>query len=461
MPGRALIFDPMITHRIMLKAQLSQDFFAVSLASDDKEFFDTLRHNPPDVVLMSYTSERDAGFKNLYKLRNDPTRTYLPVVFLHGGRDLHIWDQSHDCLADDVLAYTADRWLMNARLNLLIRSKEKIDSVVARQRTISDMGFAEESLPFPPPLAQGVILDLSHALCSFNSDYQNKLTTLLRRDFPMLDLRLSSPSVNDARPPDVILIDQHTQNCETGLAALAEMRKTATKSGTQALYLANHKGAEIAAKAIELGARDFTIGLPSVAELACRLRRLIWLRHMELRAERAVSQHLKSALTDSMTGLYNRRYALQYLTRLLARPAASDKNVTVMVLDLDRFKSINDSHGHLVGDTVIRETAARLLKNLRSADLVARIGGEEFLIVLSDTAYPIVRDIAERLRSEIASIPYECEHGVKVAVSASIGVSALRDRWICPTDLIESADTALYKAKGTGRNRVTFSGCAA
>ena len=317
------------------------------------------------------------------------------------------------------------------------------------------MGFAEDMPMFPPPLVQGVSLDFSRAVASFDSGYLLDLQSLLRRDFPLLELR-TTPDKSPDRPADICLIDTETQDRDQGFAALCDLRKEAAETGTQAIYVARQRSTRSTHRAIELGAKDFTLGQPSVPELACRLRRLIWLRHMEIRAERSVSNHLKSALTDPLTGLYNRRYAFQYLTRLLNHSEDKATSVTVMVLDLDRFKSINDTYGHLTGDAVIKETAKRLRANLRSADLVARLGGEEFLVVLTDTNLPTVRDIAERLCSEISATPYLTEDNRPLTVSASIGVSATQNDWKSPKALIDNADSALYRAKDNGRNQVTF-----
>jgi two-component system cell cycle response regulator len=190
--------------------------------------------------------------------------------------------------------------------------------------------------------------------------------------------------------------------------------------------------------------------------MAARVRRLIWHRHMSQQVEQSVSDHLKLALIDPLTGLYNRRYAERYLDQMVRQSRAGGSTVTAMIVDLDRFKAINDTFGHLTGDTVLQQTAKRLLHNLRAADLVARLGGEEFLILLNDTAMPEVRDIAERLRQEISNYSFMGQDGQSIRVSASIGVSAQQDCWASSQELIESADTALYLSKERGRNRVTF-----
>jgi two-component system cell cycle response regulator len=170
-----------------------------------------------------------------------------------------------------------------------------------------------------------------------------------------------------------------------------------------------------------------------------------------------VDAKLQLALRDEMTGLYNRRYALQYLDNLVKTTHSPAVSVTVMMLDLDNFKAINDSHGHAVGDAVICETARRLSRNLRSVDLVARIGGEEFLVVLRDTSRTQASQIARRMCARIDARPFQAGTPAQhISTSISIGVAHYEANGLSSQDLIRLADDALYQSKGAGRNRVTI-----
>jgi two-component system cell cycle response regulator len=452
MPGRLLIFDPMLTHRMMMKSLLAQEFFDVSVAADATEFRASLRYGAPDLVLIAYQPERDCGFSNLHHLKSSAEKSHIPVAFLHHGDDPHIWDHSHDCLVDEVIAYGADRWLIAARLNLLIREKERTDAIFARQRTITEMGFAEEVNAFPPAPAKAVVLDFSCVPNLLDSQNHSRLVKLLSQDFPVVRIRTEPSNVQ----ADILILDETAVGRDAVFTKICVARANKSTSHTQIVFVTPAQSMENAAKALELGASEFVLNQPNVAELACRLRRLIWQQHVALRAERTLSNHLKSALTDPLTGLYNRRYALQHLGQLIFASQNTHQTITAMVLDLDRFKYINDTYGHPIGDLVLQETSRRLKRSLRSADLIARIGGEEFLIVLKDTALPVVRVIAERLRREISDKVFNLGSTGGIAVSTSIGVSATQNKWRSTDALIESADQALYIAKGSGRNQVNF-----
>ena len=135
------------------------------------------------------------------------------------------------------------------------------------------------------------------------------------------------------------------------------------------------------------------------------------------------------AITDALTGLHNRRYMETHLAALVEQAAARGKPLAVLILDIDYFKSINDTHGHDAGDDVLREFALRIRKAIRNIDLACRYGGEEFVIVMPETDMAVATMVAERLRRRIASEPFSIQQGArKLEVTISIGIAAHRRR---------------------------------
>ena len=132
---------------------------------------------------------------------------------------------------------------------------------------------------------------------------------------------------------------------------------------------------------------------------------------------------MRLAMIDPLTGLYNRRYAMPELATIAARAAETGSPFAVMVVDLDRFKLVNDKHGHGAGDQVLVEVSRRLTANLRASDLLARIGGEEFLVALPDAGMPLARTVAERLCQAIEERPIRLASGIGLTVTVSIGVA--------------------------------------
>ncbi len=161
------------------------------------------------------------------------------------------------------------------------------------------------------------------------------------------------------------------------------------------------------------------------------------------------------ALTDALTGLFNRRYVMGHLERLLQRSGEQKKTFAVLMLDIDHFKQVNDTHGHAAGDLVLKEFAHRVSRHMRNFDLVARIGGEEFLVILPDIDLAMAGAIASRLCAVIVDEPMVCAgDGTTVTVSTSIGVTLAGDGSEPVDAVLKRADTALYRAKNAGRNRV-------
>lgn len=159
----------------------------------------------------------------------------------------------------------------------------------------------------------------------------------------------------------------------------------------------------------------------------------------------------QQATHDGLTGVLNRNSILERLDQELARAARASEPVSVLMVDLDRFKSVNDAHGHLAGDAVLREAARRLQGASRAYDTIGRYGGEEFLVVLPGCGTADALSQAERLRDSIASMPFLFE-GSNLRVTASFGLTCTART---PSrDVVRIADEALYEAKASGRNRV-------
>ncbi|AAC06416.1 GGDEF domain-containing protein [Aquifex aeolicus] len=161
----------------------------------------------------------------------------------------------------------------------------------------------------------------------------------------------------------------------------------------------------------------------------------------------------RMALTDPLTGLYNRRVFTEMAEKELAKAKRYGYNFSILMIDIDNFKKINDTYGHDVGDLVLKKISEILKRNVRGADLVARFGGEEFIVMLSNTNLNGAVKKAEQLRRMIEQTPIELPNGEKLRVTVSIGVSTYRGHESLE-ELIKEADQALYEAKRKGKNRV-------
>ncbi len=159
------------------------------------------------------------------------------------------------------------------------------------------------------------------------------------------------------------------------------------------------------------------------------------------------------AIVDGLTNLHNRRYLTDFLERELARARRHARPLSVLMFDIDKFKSINDTHGHLCGDAVLRELSHRLRPTTRREDLLTRYGGEEFCVVLVETDHPQAMGAGERIRRTVEGAVFDFD-GENIPVTVSVGVATASPEHETPDLLLQAADANLYHAKRTGRNKV-------
>lgn len=183
-------------------------------------------------------------------------------------------------------------------------------------------------------------------------------------------------------------------------------------------------------------------------------REAVFLSFSDITRRKEIETELmRLAATDGLTGLSNRRAFFEQGEREMARARRYDKPLSVLMLDIDRFKLVNDTHGHAAGDEILRQLSGVIRGALRETDIIGRIGGEEFAAILPETALQGATETAERLRKAVVTSPCEYE-GIRIHYSASIGVSDRRPQDANLHQILKRADDAMYGAKTSGRNRV-------
>jgi two-component system, cell cycle response regulator len=208
-------------------------------------------------------------------------------------------------------------------------------------------------------------------------------------------------------------------------------------------------------RGLEIGVNDYLMRPVDRQELLARVRTQVKKRRYTEKLRDNVQLSIEAAITDALTGLHNRRYMESHLGTLVDQAASRGKPISILVLDIDYFKAINDTHGHAAGDDVLQEFSRRLKKAVRGIDLACRYGGEEFVVVMPDTDIGVATMVAERLRRRIASEPFPINQNTRtVHATISIGIAAMLSCEDKAADIVKRADQALYRAKRDGRNRV-------
>jgi len=239
-----------------------------------------------------------------------------------------------------------------------------------------------------------------------------------------------------------------------GPGVCREVRKRQVNSYVYMVLLTSKETKEDVVTGLESGADDYLTKPFDPEELKARLRTGLRILDLEDRLIEAREHMRFKATHDHLTGLWNRGVILDLLGRELARSRRENVSTAILLCDVDHFKNVNDSYGHLAGDEVLKETARRIASSVRSYDYVGRFGGEEFLVVLNncDPAFSFAR--AEEIRRTIAQPPMETSSG-PVAITMSLGLLRSHEWGFRPVEeLLQEVDKALYAAKGAGRNCV-------
>lgn len=200
-------------------------------------------------------------------------------------------------------------------------------------------------------------------------------------------------------------------------------------------------------------------GHPLSSGVIAKVKSYIEIAKPVISSKRALQSLNRKAITDKLTKLYNRSFLDSYLENQIEAAALSEQPLSIIIIDLDHFKSINDTYGHTAGDHVLRVFAEIALKCIRKTDLMARYGGEEFMVVLPSTPTDTAVSVAERIRHTISETHIPEFDGIQIpCISCSLGVSTYPSYCNNKNSLIKTADLALYRAKQSGRNRCVVSG---
>jgi two-component system cell cycle response regulator len=257
--------------------------------------------------------------------------------------------------------------------------------------------------------------------------------------------------LQQVKPPDLIIVDWMMPEMD-GPELCRRIRSSKRERYQYVLLATSKNDRKDVVAGFDAGADDYLTKPFDKDELRARLRvarRILTLQHNLIRAQEELRFQ---ADHDVLTGIWNRGALLQLLNREIERSARTQAATAVMMVDLDHFKKVNDTYGHLAGDAVLKETTLRMTRAVRLYDLVGRFGGEEFVLVLPDCDVDQVLTTAERIRFAIAAEPVRAL-GAEIPVTASIGATVASSATISATELLATADTALYQAKNAGRNR--------
>lgn len=492
MQGTILILDGVSTTRIMLKVQLSAAWYHVVPASRLAGVAQLARRVRPDLIITALTlPDGDARLLPTL-LRHDPQLAAIPILAIVGENDRAARLRALAAGMDEALCQPLDDRLLQARIRSLIRagfSAEDLELAAPppELRDFSAPGLSEPVAAFlsaparprspapspapfltPPPRGHVALLAGSPATACH---WRSALSAISPHQidihpFGGLQALLRGPA------PDAAVIELGAgAAADAGLRLLADLRARGATRDTAVIAVPAPGDTRLAAEALDRGAHDVMPDGFDEEELTLRLDAQLRRKARSDRLRATLRDGLRAAVRDPMTGLHNRRYAMPRLAEIARAAAEQGHGFAVMLADLDHFKQVNDRHGHPAGDAVLIEAARRLSDAVRPQDLIARMGGEEFLIALPRCGRKEAAALASRLCQRIQATGYRAT-GVAdpIHMTVSIGVALgdpgsgtdpEGDPALVLSRLIRRADRALYAAKRSGRNKVTLARMAA
>ncbi len=457
MSGRILIIDPNAQRRMLLKSLLLEEFYLVDMMTDMADPMLMVRARHADLVFLAYDAENSAALPTLRQLHAQSRETGVPVIAT--SPEQTIAARLLTAGADDVIIDHPSAEVWHARVRTLIRQKRTQDELRLREETSREFGFE----PAIPEVPRGG----THTVTLFSTAGPGEGAFDVRlKGCPVMQVtKVNAAAAALARctadPQTALLLRVFSRR--SGMHAMqliARLRSAPRTRFTPVIMVIDPAEQGMAIQGLDIGASDFVVQDISMEELTARLstHRRRFIMHERLRAD--LVSGLEMAMTDPLTRLLNRRYATTHIPRLMTQAVDAKQPFSLMLIDIDNFKLVNDRYGHAAGDTVLVEVAQRLRSTVRSIDLVARFGGEEFLVALPRANPAVAAQVAERVRAAVAMEPITVRSAkgneTDLTVTVSVGIAQADDQQDEAFEAVFScADLAMYQAKRDGRNRIS------
>ncbi len=452
MSARVLVVDDVPANVKLLEARLSAEYFDVVTAMSGAEALALCERAERDLVLLDVMMPDMDGFEVCRRLKTNPRTHHIPVVMVTALDQPADRVRGLEAGADDFLTKPVPDIALISRVRSLSRLKMVTDELRMRAVTSKEIGIQSPEREAIADTGRGgrVLIVDDRA-----SSAERMAATLSAEHTVEVEADPAAALFHAAEGNfDLLIVSLELENFD-GLRLCSQVRSLDRTRSVSILAMAQADNNARLVRGLEIGVNDYLIRPIDKNELLARTRTQIRKKRYTERLRDNVQMSIEMAITDALTGLFNRRYMETHLGTLLEQAGSRGKPLSVLILDMDYFKSINDTHGHDAGDDVLREFALRIRKSIRNIDLACRYGGEEFVVVMPETDMAVATMVAERLRRRIASEPFPIQQGArKIEVTISIGIAALNDAQDGAANILKRADQALYRAKRDGRNRV-------
>ena len=452
MSARILVVDDVPTNAKLLEARLIAEYFEVNIAYDGHDALQQASMLEPDIILLDVMMPGMDGFEVCRRLKADAKTQHIPVIMVTALDQADDRVKGLEAGADDFLTKPVNDIALLARVKSLVRLKTVTDELRMRSATGDEMGLPE------------------------NGGWDNNISAIPGNVLLVEDDPVAAQNIISAlSPPHHVIIEDHPVEAVMravendvdlvvvslnldgydGLRMCSQLRSLNHTRQMPIITIVEYGDYVRLARGLDLGVNDYIMRPIDENEMFARARTQLRRRRNAEKLRQELLKNIEHAVTDALTGLHNRRYMETHMNTLFERAVNMDKDLSVLIMDIDFFKSVNDTHGHDVGDKVLQVFARRAQANIRNKDLLCRYGGEEFVVIMPDTNKAVAMQIAERMRADVAETPFNVGEDITpLNITMSIGVGTIESPVDRPEDVLKRADRALYQAKREGRNRV-------
>jgi len=429
----------------LFQAALNDQGFQIETAANGAQAVEKARSFLPDVILMDVIMPELNGYIATERLKADPATSDIPIILVTGLNKVEDKLRGLESGADDFLNKPFNIQELLSRVHSLVKIKKL-------QEQLKEMS---ERQPLLAHIKKSLSTYRSHILVVEDDErIRNICKWILDAGGYVVD---TVPDGGEAQKhlkaaiPDLILLDLMLPDIN-GLDLVQKLKQDPATQDIPVIIITAMSDMKTKVKSFNTGVDDYLVKPVKSLELLARVKVNIRKHLAQQELKYSLDQTFQQSISDPLTGLCNRQYMSTVMDRELAIFKRHGRIFSLMILDIDNFKSINDNLGHLSGDQVLTAVAKILKDEIRTSDLAVRYGGDEFIVIFSDTKEDQAMIIAQRIRAAVEQKKFI--EGKDQMISVSVGLTQASANDSTGEDIIKRADDAMYQAKRAGKNRV-------
>jgi two-component system cell cycle response regulator len=450
--GLILVVDDVPANVKLLEAKLANEYYDVISAKDGYEAIEITKQKKPDLVLLDVMMPGIDGFETCRQIKQDPDVSHIPVVMVTALSESSDRVSGLEAGADDFITKPINDTALFARVRSLVRIKMLIDELRLRDKSGAQMGMSASDFSLDFDVSGSTVMLIDDDVVQ-SKRIVERLGAYGYKSTAFADHKKALESARTQPDLDLIVISTQLADID-GLRLATHFKAIEAVRHVPIIMLVDDEEQHLMLKGLELGVNDYLLTPVDFNEMMARVKTQIRRKKYQEALKSNYQESVSMAVTDGLTRLYNRHYLDTHLKNVLRQAVETSRDLSVMIMDMDHFKKVNDSYGHDSGDAVLKQLSEIIVRTIRSSDLAARYGGEEFVVIMPETDISRAYEAAERLRKNVEAAGFIISHpDSPLKKTISIGHATMIEN-DTPETLLKRADVALYQAKTGGRNQV-------